>query len=129
MAEATQDQDVIPATPDVRNFTYTMVNGSIYYRNNSVLIEQEVTGTKAERIEHLIEVRDAVYRLIDAEVSGESPRLIKEYQNELNRIYDHFAKKYGRIDRQSNKLAFSEDCTYPMLLSLEVNDNEGNFLR
>ena len=82
MAEATQDQDVIPATPDVRNFTYTMVNGSIYYRNNSVLIEQEVTGTKAERIEHLIEVRDAVYRLIDAEVSGESPRLIKEYQNE-----------------------------------------------
>lgn len=129
MAEATQDQDVIPATPDVRNFTYTMVNGSIYYRNNSVLIEQEVTGTKAERIEHLIEVRDAVYRLIDAEVSGESPRLIKEYQNELNRIYDHFAKKYGRIGRQANKLAFSEDCTYPMLLSLEVNDSEGNFLR
>ena len=129
MAEATQDQDVIPATPDVRNFTYTMVNGSIYYRNNSVLIEQEVTGTKAERIEHLIEVRDAVYRLIDAEVSGESPRLIKEYQNELNRIYDHFAKKYGRIGRQANKLAFSEDCTYPMLLSLEVNDGEGNFLR
>ena len=129
MAEAAQDQNVIPATPDVRNFTYTMVNGSIYYRNNSVLIEQEVTGTKAERIEHLIEVRDAVYRLIDAEVSGESPRLIKEYQNELNRIYDHFAKKYGRIGRQGNKLAFSEDCTYPMLLSLEVNDGEGNFLR
>ncbi|WP_302804203.1 DUF6908 domain-containing protein, partial [Eubacterium callanderi] len=129
MAEATQDQDVIPATPDVRNFTYTMVNGSIYYRNNSVLIEQEVTGTKAERIEHLIEVRDAVYRLIDAEVSGENPRVIKEYQNELNRIYDHFAKKYGRIGRQGNKLAFSEDCTYPMLLSLEVNDSEGNFLR
>ncbi len=129
MAEATQDQDVILATPDVRNFTYTMVNGSIYYRNNSVLIEQEVSGTKAERIEHLIEVRDAVYRLIDAEVSGESPRLIKEYQNELNRIYDHFAKKYGRIGRQANKLAFSEDCTYPMLLSLEVNDSEGNFLR
>lgn len=129
MAEATQDQDIIPATPDVRNFTYTMVNGSIYYRNNSVLIEQEVSGTKAERIEHLIEVRDAVYRLIDAEVTGESPRLIKEYQNELNRIYDHFAKKYGRIGRQANKLAFSEDCTYPMLLSLEVNDSEGNFLR
>lgn len=129
MAEATQDQDIIPATPDVRNFTYTMVNGSIYYRNNSVLIEQEVSGTKAERIEHLIKVRDAVYRLIDAEVSGESPRLIKEYQNELNRIYDHFAKKYGRIGRQANKLAFSEDCTYPMLLSLEVNDSEGNFLR
>lgn len=129
MAEATQDQDIIPATPDVRNFTYSMVNGSIYYRNNSVLIEQEVSGTKAERIEHLIEVRNAVYRLIDAEVSGESPRLIKEYQNELNRIYDHFAKKYGRIGRQANKLAFSEDCTYPMLLSLEVNDSEGNFLR
>lgn len=129
MDGTTEEQNIIPATPDIRNFTYAMVNGSIYYRSNSVLIEQDFTGMKAERVEALVEVRDAVYRLIDAEVSGEDPRRIKEYQNDLNRVYDRFVKKYGRICRQGNKLAFSEDCTYPMLLSLEINDNEDKFVR
>lgn len=119
----------IPASPDVRNFTYTMVGDDIYFRNNSTMREHVVSGKPRKRLVGMIALRNTVYDLLDAQVNNADTAVINSLQDRLNAEYDSFVKDNGRICSRGNKLAFSEDCTYPLLLSLEVNDSEGEYLK
>ena len=119
----------IPADPVVRNFSYTISNGTIYYRENSRMYPVEVSVTAENRIRGMIDIRDSVRRLIELQTEDYPDGDIKAEQAKLNRLYDEYTKKYGILNSRGNNLAFGEDASYCLLCSLEVLDEEGNFER
>lgn len=119
----------IPADPTVRNFSYTIVDGQVYYRENSLMHPMEVSVTAENRIRGMIELRECVRRLIEYQTEGYPDEDIQTEQKKLNSLYDSFTAKYGLISSRGNKLAFSEDSSYCLLCSLEVLDEQGNLKR
>ena len=117
----------IPADPSVKNFSYTVVENEVYYRENSVMKPVEVSDTAKERIKGMVAIRNCTQELIDMQLEEYSDAAIKEKQAELNSLYDNFSKKYGLINSQTNKRAFNQDSSYCLLCSLEKLDDEGNF--
>ena len=119
----------IPADPEVRNFSYTIVDGKVYYRENSRMNPVEVSVTAANRIKGLIGIRDCVRTLIEYQAEDWPDQDIQAQQRKLNALYDAFVDKYGRINSRANSSAFSIDSAYFLLTSLEVLDDERNFVR
>ena len=131
IAEPTEDEEdlSIPADPDVRNFSYTVVDGQIYYRENSRMNPVEESMTAQNRIKGLIAIRDSVRTLIEYQTEDFPDEIIEREQKKLNTLYDELQKKYGLVNSRGNSTAFSEDSSYCLLCSLEVLDDEGNFIR
>ncbi|MEQ7034161.1 hypothetical protein ABQE22_03880 [Enterococcus durans] len=117
--------EVIPADPDVRNFTYTIFDGKLYFRENSEMIRQEVTQSLKERIRFLHEIRQITRELIDIQMEGCSEEELAAKQKELNSKYDAFIEQYGHITSKANKTAFRDDSDYPLLCSLEEVNEDG----
>ena len=127
--EAEAEDLSIPADPDVRNFSFTVVDGKIYYRENSRMNPVDVSATAESRIKGMIAIRDCVRTLIEYQTEDYPDADIQAEQEKLNRLYDDFSKKYGLISARANNSAFNSDSSYCLLSSLEVLDDEGNFLR
>lgn len=119
----------IPADPTVKNFSYTVVDGQVYYRENSLMHPVEVSVTAENRIRGMIELRECTRRLIEYQTEGYPDEDIAAEQQKLNALYDSFTAKYGLLNSRGNKLAFSEDSSYCLLCSLEVLDEQGNLKR
>ena len=120
----------IPADPDVKNYSYTVVDGNVYYRENSIMVRPELNATALERIKGMVELRDCVHALIDLQLDeGCADSAIKEQQVRLNRLYDRFTARYGLINDRANRLAFSRDSSYYLLCSLEILDDDGKLKR
>ena len=119
----------IPAEPDVRNFSYTIVDGKIYFRENSRMNLITVSATAESRIKGLISIRDSVRKLIEYQTEDYPDSIIRQEQQMLNELYDDFSKKYGLINSRANNIAFNSDSSYYLLSSLEVLDDEGKFVR
>ena len=125
-----EDEDLSsPADPSVRNFSYTVVDGKLYFRENSRMNPVEVSMTAENRIKGMIAIRDCVRTLIEYQTEDYSDAEIQAEQARLNGLYDDFSKKYGLINARANNSAFSSDSSYCLLSSLEVLDDEGNFIR
>ena len=129
LEEPDEEDRSIPADPTVRNFSYTIVDGQVYYRENSLMHPMEVSVTAENRIRGMIELRECVRRLIEYQTEGYPDEDIQAEQKKLNSLYDSFTAKYGLISSRGNKLAFSEDSSYCLLCSLEVLDEQGNLKR
>lgn len=128
--ELIEDEDnSIPADPAVKNYSYTIIDGKVYYRENSRMFEQDLPETTINRIKGMIEIRDCTRKLIELQVDDSSDSEIKSEQERLNQLYDKLVKKYGRINNRGNNQAFSEDSSYYLLCSLEILDSKGNFDR
>lgn len=119
----------IPADPDVKNYSYTLVDGEVYYRENSRMVKPELSDTVKERVAGMIGLRDCVHTLMDYQLEDYTDAAIHEEQAELNTLYDAFAAKYGLINGRGNSLAFSNDSSYYLLCSLEVLDENGELER
>ena len=119
----------IPADPDVRNFSYALVDGQVYYRENSVMTRPVLNQTTQERIKGMIELRDCTRRLIDAQINDATDDDIHQRQDELNRTYDDFTARYGLISDRANNQVFSSDSSYYLLCSLEILDDKGKLKR
>ena len=119
----------IPAIPEVRNFSYAIVDNKIYYRENSLMYLQDKPITALNRIKGMIEIRDCVRRIIDLQIDDSPDFEITAEQQKLNRLYDNFSKKYGLINSRGNEMAFSDDDSYYLLCSLEIVDENKNFIR
>ena len=125
-----EDEDKsIPADPSVRNFSYTLVDGVIYYRENSRMTPVEASVTAENRIKGMIRIRDCVRELIEYQTEDYPDDMIATKQKELNELYDSFSKSYGLINSRANSSAFNSDSSYFLLCSLEVLDDEGAFVR
>ena len=119
----------IPADPDVRNFSYALVNGQVYYRENSVMTRPVLNQTTQERIKGMIELRDCVRKLIDLQLTDGSDAEIRAQQTELGRLYDAFSAEYGIINGKANGRAFEGDSSYYLLCSLEILDEDRKLKR
>ena len=120
----------IPADPNVKNYTYTVVDGEVYYRKNSVMVKPELNATAKERVKGMVQLRDCVQKLIGQQLDGFiSDETIRQTQQELDTLYDSFTEKYGLINARANSLAFSDDSSYFLLCSLEMLDEENNLKR
>ena len=119
----------IPADNSVRNFSYTLVDGEIYYRENSRMFQADVPKTAQSRIKGMIELRDCVRELIDMQINDFSDEAISGQQKKLNTLYDAFTEKYGLINSRGNNTAFSEDNSYFLLCSLEILDEDRRLKR
>ena len=117
-------QDTIPADPNVKNYSYAVVDGEVYYRENSVMVKPNLNATAKERVKGMAELRDCVHRLIDLQMWESDDASIRTEQQRLNRLYDRFTEKYGLINSRGNALAFADDSSYYLLCSLEVLDDE-----
>ena len=124
-----EQAESIPADPLVRNFSYTLVDGKVYFRENNVMTPAKVSMTAENRIKGLVEIRDSVRRLIDYQTNDYPDEAIRKEQEQLNRLYDTFTGKYGLINNRGNYLAFASDESYFLLCSLEVLDDDGKFKR
>lgn len=124
-----EDEKSIIADPSVKNFSYAIIDGKIYYRENSKMYLQDLPVTSVNRIKGMIELRDCVRKLIELQTEDYPEEEIKFTQQKLNKIYDDFTKKYGIINSRGNSTAFSDDSSYFLLCSLEVLDSNGNFVR
>lgn len=124
-----REETMLPADPSVKNFSYTIIDGKVYFRENSVMAEQDLPITTISRIKGMIELRDCVRDLIDLQTEDYPEENIKVVQAKLNRMYDNYVKKYGIINSRGNRLAFEADSSYYLLCSLEVMDSEGRFVR
>ena len=128
--DISNDEEVtIPADPAVRNFSFSVVDGSIYFRENSIMRKVEMNATAENRVKGMIELRDCVRTLIEYQTENYSDDEIKAQQAKLNTLYDNYTKKYGLINSRGNSLAFSEDSSYFLLCSLEVLDEYGELER
>ena len=124
------DEDLsIPADPSVRNFSYTNVDGKIYFRENSRMHPVELSVTAENRIRGMIHLRDCTRQLMAYQTEDYPEDMIRQEQARLGRLYDDYTRKYGLLCSRGNSLAFGEDSSYCLLCSLEVLDEEGNFLR
>ena len=120
----------LPADPDVKNYSYTVVDGAVYYRENSRMVRPDLNATAEARVKGLVELRDCVQRLIDLEMNAAMPdAAIREQMAELNRLYDAFSAKFGLINDRANRLAFADDSSYYLLCALEVLDEDGRLER
>ena len=117
-------QDTIPADPNVKNYSYAVVDGEVYYRENSVMVKPNLNATAKERVKGMAELRDCVHRLIDLQMWESDDSSIRAEQQKLNRLYDRFTEKYGLINSRGNALAFADDSSYYLLCSLEMLDDE-----
>ena len=117
-------QDTIPADPSVKNYSYAVVDGEVYYRENSVMVKPNLNATAKERVKGMAELRDCVHRLIDLQMWESDDVSIRAEQQKLNRLYDRFTEKYGLINSRGNALAFADDSSYYLLCSLEMLDDE-----
>ena len=115
----------IPADPSVRNFSFTVVDGEIYYRENSVMHKVELSVTAQNRIKGMVKIRDCTRKLIEYQLEGYPDHLIEQEQRTLNHLYDEFTAKYGLLNSRGNNMAFSDDSSYCLLCSLEVLDENG----
>ena len=130
LEELDEEEDKsIPADPNVKNFSYTITDGQVYYRENSLMHPVEASVTAENRIRGMIELRECVRRLIEYQTEGYPDEEISAEQQKLNALYDSFTAKYGFINSRGNKLAFSEDSSYCLLCSLEVLDEQGGLKR
>ena len=128
--EISDGQDAsIPADPNVRNFSYALVDGKVYFRDDDRMTPAAASVTAENRIKGLIQIRDCVRKLIEYQTEDYPDDLIHTEQENLNRLYDSFTKQYGLINNRGNYLAFASDESYFLLCSLEVLDDEGNFKR
>ena len=127
--EDAEVDDSIPAAPAVRNYSYTVVDGKVYYRENSCMTPVRVSGTAEGRIKGLIGLRDCVRTLIEYQTEDYPDEDIQAEQRKLNARYDAFVRQYGRISSRANNTAFRADSSYFLLSSLEVLDDEGKFVR
>jgi N12 class adenine-specific DNA methylase len=129
LGEGEEIDESIPADPDVRNYSYTIVDGEVYFRENSRMIKPALNATAKERVKGMVELRDCVHRLIDLQMWESDPLSIHTEQSRLNRLYDDFTAKYGLINSRGNALAFADDSAYYLLCSLEVLDENGELER
>ena len=128
--EISDEQDAsIPADPDVRNFSFALVDGKVYFRENDRMHPANLSMTAGNRVRGLVEIRDCVRRLIEYQTEDYPEEMIRTEQENLNRLYDAYTEKYGLINNRGNYLAFASDESYFLLCSLEVLDDEGNFKR
>ena len=118
----------IPADPDVKNYSYTVVDDTVYYRENSIMKPVDVSEKAEQRIKGMVAIRDCTQELINFQLNEYPEDMIKNKQAELNQLYDNFSKKFGLISSQTNKRAFNQDSSYCLLCSLERLDDEGNFI-
>ncbi len=120
----------IPADPNVKNYSYTVVDGEVYYRENSRMVKPDLNATAKERVKGMVELRDCVQKLINQQMDGYVPdAAIRQTQHELNELYDKFTAKHGLINSRGNALAFADDSSYYLLCSLEVLDEDNNLKR
>lgn len=124
-----EEDNSIPADLNVRNFSYTVLDDVIYFRENSRMSPVEVSATAENRIKRLIEIRNSVRTLLDLQTEDYPDSDIKAEQERLNKLYDSFTKKYGLINSRANTMAFSQDSSYSLLSSLEILDDESNLER
>lgn len=127
--ELEEDVVSIPADPDVKNFSFTVVNEEVYYRENSVMNRMDLPAMTAERVKGLVNIRDITNELIQCQMEEESDEQITKLQGKLNEEYDTFTAKYGLISSNANKRAFSQDSSYCLLTSLEFLDDKGELKR
>ena len=128
--EISDEQELsVPADPNVRNFSFTLVDGRVYFRENDRMQPASVSMTAENRIKGLIQIRDCVRKLIEYQTDDYPEKMIRTEQENLNRLYDVYTAKYGLINSRGNYLAFASDESYFLLCSLEVLDDEGNFKR
>lgn len=128
--EISDEQELsVPADPNVRNFSFTLVDGRVYFRENDRMQPASVSMTAENRIKGLIQIRDCVRKLIEYQTDDYPEETIRTEQENLNRLYDVYTAKYGLINSRGNYLAFASDESYFLLCSLEVLDDEGNFKR
>lgn len=127
--ELEEEDNSIPADPSVRNFSYTVVDDTVYYRENSRMIPQTISATAENRVKGMIKIRESVRNLIELQTEDYPDEDIKKEQENLNRLYDDFTKKYGLINSRANSSAFSQDSSFSLLSALEVLDEEGNLER
>lgn len=122
------DEEVtLPATDDIKNFSYTIIDDQVYFRENSILIQKEVTDKNKEKIGDYLKVTEALKDVIEAQTQGASDEVIESKQIVLNEIYDAFSKKHGYLNSLSNTRALKEDSNFPLVSSIEVLDDEENF--
>ena len=120
----------IPADPNVKNYSYTVVDGAVYFRENSRMVRPDLNATAEARIKGMVRLRDCVQELIDLQMDAATPDSdIREKQAELNRLYDDFSAKYGLINDRANRLAFADDSSYYLLCALEIVDEDGRLER
>ena len=127
--ELEEDVVFIPADPDVKNFSFTVVNDEVYYRENSVMNRMELPAMTAERVKGMVKIRDVTNELIQCQMEEGSDEQITKLQGKLNEEYDTFTAKYGLISINANKRAFSQDSSYCLLTSLEFLDDKGELKR
>ena len=127
--ELEEDVVSIPADPDVKNFSYTVVNDEVYYRENSVMNRMELPAMTAERVKGMVKIRDVTNELIQCQMEEGSDEQITKLQGKLNEEYDTFTAKYGLLSSNANKRAFSQDSSYCLLTSLEFLDDKGELKR
>ena len=127
--ELTEEDNSIPADPTVRNFSYTVVDDKIYFRENSRMTPVDVSATAENRIKGMITIRDSVRNLIELQTEDYPDYEIKAEQERLNTLYDTFTSKYGLLNSRANTSAFSQDSSYSLLSALEILDDEGNLER
>lgn len=127
--ELTEEDNSIPADPEVRNFSYTVVDDKIYYRENSRMAPVDVSATAENRIKGMIAIRDCVRNLIEMQTADYPDYEVEKEQQNLNELYDNFSKKYGLINSRANVSAFSQDSSFALLSALEVLDENGELER
>ena len=127
--EEAENTDILPADPDVRNYSFTLVDGEVYYREGGIMVRQSVSAAMTERIKGLMELRDCTRRLIQLQTEDASDAEIAAEQQRLNQLYDAYTAKHGLISNRENKRAFSDDSSYYLLCSLEILDEDGKLER
>ena len=130
LGEGEDIDDSLPADPNVKNYSYTVVDGAVYFRENSRMVRPDLNATAEARVKGLVGLRDCVQQLIDLEMDAAAPDAdIRAQMAELNRRYDDFSAKYGLINDRANRLAFADDSSYYLLCALEVLDEDGRLER
>ncbi len=130
LGEGEDIDESLPADPNVKNYSYTVVDGAVYFRENSRMVRPDLNATAEARVNGLVGLRDCVQRLIDLEMDAAAPEAaIQGQMAELNRLYDDFSAKYGLINDRANRLAFADDSSYYLLCALEVLDEDGKLER
>ena len=127
--EGETNRKSIPADPTVKNYSYTVVDGEVYYRQNSIMVQPDLNPSARDRVRGMVELRQSVDALIQAQMDNVDDATIAGLQDQLSTRYDAFTAKYGLINSRGNANAFSEDASYYLLCSLEVLDEDGNLQR
>ncbi len=127
--EEAENTDILPADPDVRNYSFALVDGEVYYREGGIMVRQDVSAAMTERIKGLMELRDCTRRLIQLQTEDANDSEIAAEQQRLNALYDAYTAKHGLISNRENKRVFSDDSSYYLLCSLEILDEDGKLER